>query len=323
MSINEIKTSRPLLLAFGLMLVLIGAAQVSGQDAGTQTTRETFNTRTVPSGAKMKFRGVVVKRDADTFVVRDRSRADYQVLLTDNTSIKTYGGFFRGGKKYAVTDILTGLIVEVEGRGDQQGQLVAEKIRFNESDMRAAITTETRVGPVEQNQQRLSGQMDELSAIAAEARTEAVAAQAAANQANERISALDDYDVQEAVIVNFRVNSAVLSPEARQQLDALAAKAISAKGFVIEVAGHTDATGNAARNFQLSQQRAEAVVQYLAVNHKIPLRRFITPMGYGKADAVADNTTAAGRAQNRRVEVKMLVSRGMSRPTPVTSKRNP
>ena len=323
MSINEIKTSRALLLAFGLTLVLAGTTLVSGQDPSTQTTRETFNTRTVPSGAKMKFRGVVVRRDADTFVIRDRSRADYQVLLTDDTSIKTYGGFFRGGKKYAVTDILTGLIVEVEGRGDQQGQLVAQKIRFNESDMRAAITTETRVGPVEQNQQRLAGQMDELSAIAADARNEAVAAQAAANQANERISALDDYDVQEAVVVNFRVNSAVLSPEARQQLDALAAKAISAKGFVIEVAGHTDATGNAARNFQLSQQRAEAVVQYLAVNHKIPLRRFITPMGYGKADAAADNSTAAGRAQNRRVEVKMLVSRGMSRPTPVTSRRNP
>jgi outer membrane protein OmpA-like peptidoglycan-associated protein len=263
----------------------------------------------------MKFKGVVIRRDADTFTVRDRSRVDYQVLLTDNTSIKTYGGFFRGGKKYAVTDILRGLIVEVEGRGDDQGQLVAEKIRFNESDMRAAITTDTRVNPVEENQARIAGQIDELSTIAAEARTEAA-------QANERVSALDDYDVQDVVVVNFRVNSAVLSPEAKQQLDSLAEKAISARGYVIEVAGHTDSTGNAAKNFQLSQQRAEAVVQYLAVNHKIPLRRFITPMGYGKTEAVADNTTAAGRAQNRRVEVKMLINRGMSRPKP-TSTNNP
>jgi outer membrane protein OmpA-like peptidoglycan-associated protein len=274
-----------------------------------------MNIRTVPSGAKMKFKGVVIRRDADTFTVRDRSRVDYQVLLTDNTSIKTYGGFFRGGKKYAVTDILRGLIVEVEGRGDDQGQLVAEKIRFNESDMRAAITTDTRVNPVEENQARIAGQIDELSTIAAEARTEAA-------QANERVSALDDYDVQDVVVVNFRVNSAVLSPEAKQQLDSLAEKAISARGYVIEVAGHTDSTGNAAKNFQLSQQRAEAVVQYLAVNHKIPLRRFITPMGYGKTEAVADNTTAAGRAQNRRVEVKMLINRGMSRPKP-TSTNNP
>ncbi len=88
---------------------------------------------------------------------------------------------------------------------------------------------------------------------------------------------------------------------------------------MIEVAGHTDATGSEAKNFRLSRQRAEAVIQYLAVNHKIPLRRFITPMGYGKTEAVADNTTATGRAQNRRVEVKMILNRGMSQTTQATS----
>jgi outer membrane protein OmpA-like peptidoglycan-associated protein len=319
MRINKFKTILLLMMAFGMTLALVGTPLVFGQDSSTQTTRDrTINTRPVPSGAKVKFRGVVIRRDADTFVVRDSNRVDTAVLLTDDTSVKTHRrGIFRGGKNYAVTDILTGLIVEIEGRGDQQGHLVAEKIRFNESDMRAAITTETRVGPVEANQLRLSGQMDELTAVAREARSEA-------SQANERISALDDYDVQEAVAVNFRVNSAVLTAEAKQQLDALAAKAIGARGYVIEVAGHADATGSAKKNFQLSQQRAESVVQYLAVNHKIPLRRFITPMGYGKSEAVADNTTAAGRAQNRRVEVKMLISRGMSRPvSTATSTRNP
>lgn len=301
MSINTIK--RSFIASLWLALALAGTSLVFGQGLNDQTG----NIRSVPSGAKMKFKGVVIRRDADTFTVRDRSRADYQILLTDRTSIKTYGGFFRGGKRYAVTDILRGLIVEVEGRGNNQGQLVAEKIRFNESDMRAAITTDTRVNPVEENQERISGQMDELTAIAAEARTEAT-------QANERISSLDDYDVQDAVIVNFRVNSAVLSAEARQQLDELASKVSNARAYVIEVTGHTDSTGSTAKNFQLSQQRAESVVQYLAVNHKIPLRRFITPMGYGKTDAVADNTTVEGRAQNRRVEVKILINRGMSRP---------
>ena len=99
----------------------------------------------------MKFRGVVISRDADNFTIRDRTRQDYLVRITDNTSIKTNGGFMHGGKKYPVTDILRGLIVEVEGRGNNQGQLVADKIRFNESDMRAALTTDTRVGPVEAN----------------------------------------------------------------------------------------------------------------------------------------------------------------------------
>src|SRR4029078_4940223 len=128
-----------------------------------------------------------------------RNRTDYMVLITDRTSVKTHGGFLRSGKSYPVTDILRGLIVEVEGRGDSQGQLAAEKIRFNESDMRSAITSDTRVTPVEENQARMAGRMDELSAVAAEARTEATAA-------NERINALDEYDVQETVSVTFKVN---------------------------------------------------------------------------------------------------------------------
>lgn len=305
------------MLVFGLALLFAGTPLAFGQGTTAQPTRDvTANLRTVPSGAKLKFKGVVIRRDSDTFTIRDRSRADYQVLLTDNTSIKTYGGFFKSGKRYAVTDILRGLIVEVEGRGNQEGQLVAEKVRFNESDMRAAITTDTRVDPVEKNQERIAGQMDELSAIAAEARNQATAA-------NERISSLDDYDETEVVAVNFRVNSAVLSPEAKQQLDGLAQKAMNAKGYMIEVAGHTDSTGSEAKNMRLSRDRADSVVQYLVINHKIPVRRFITPMGYGKTTAVADNSTAAGRAQNRRVEVKMLVNRGMTQTPRTTSSNTP
>ena len=301
-------------LAVGCVLaVLVSMAPaVFGQvttPTNTQSTRErSLTARSVPAGSKMKFRGVVISRDADVFTIRDRTRQDYQVLITDNTSIKTNGGFLRSGKKYPVTDILRGLIVEVEGKGDSQGQLVADKIRFNESDMRAAITSDTRVSPVEANMERVAGQMDELYAVAAEARAEVKAV-------NERVSSLDDYDVQENVAVTFRVNSAVLSPEAKQKLDELAAKTTSARAFMIEVAGHTDSTGSDAKNFRLSRARADAVVQYLAVQHKIPLRRFVTPMGYGKTEAVADNTTREGREQNRRVEVKMIINRGLSQTT--------
>jgi len=308
---------RPFAAAWIVSLLLAVAPAALGQFNNTQTQTQNQNPntalRSVPSGSKMKFRGVVITRDADVFTIRDRSRADYQVVITDDTSIKTHGGFLRGGKKYPVTDILRGLIVEVEGRGNNQGQLVADKIRFNESDMRAALTTDTRVGPVEANQERMAGQMDELYAVAAEARAEVKAV-------NERVSALDDYDVQNNVAVTFKVNSAVLSPEAKQQLDDFASKVNGAKAYMIEVAGHTDSTGSDAKNFRLSQQRAEAVVQYLAVQHKIPLRRFVTPMGYGKTEAVADNSTPSGRSQNRRVEVKMIVNRGMNQTsTPATS----
>jgi OmpA-OmpF porin, OOP family len=295
---------RQLTLALGLLLAVTSVA--SAQMGNQMPAPVDRNIQSFPSGAKLKFKGVVIDRQGDVFRIRDRNRTDYQMLVTDRTSIKTNGGFLRSGKKYPSSEILRGLIVEVEGRGDSQGQLVAEKIRFNESDMRSAITSDTRVTPVEENQQRMAGQMDELYAVAAEARKESTLA-------NERITALDDYDLQDTVAVTFRVNSAVLSPQAKQQLDEFAAKVANAKAYTIEVAGHTDSTGSEAKNFRLSRQRADAVVQYLAVNHKIPLRRFVSPMGYGKTEAVADNSTFSGRAQNRRVEVKMLLNRGMSR----------
>lgn len=311
MSSNTTTNFRALIV--GLALLLSATSLAFGQVSTAQATRErTYNVQSIPNGAKLKFKGVVINRDADTFTIRDRNRTDYQVAITDRTSVRTHGGFLRSGKKYPVTDILRGLIVEVEGRGDAQGRLVAEKIRFDESDMRAAITSDTRVTPVEENQQRMAGQMDELYAVAAEARREVAAV-------HERVSALDDYDVGETVAVNFRVNSAVLSPEAKRQLDDFATRAASTKGFMVEVAGHTDATGSESKNFRLSRARADSVVQYLAVNHKIPLRRFVTPMGFGKTEFVADNTTAAGRAQNRRVEVKMLLNRGMTRNVPATA----
>src|SRR5687768_544327 len=158
------KRFHPFTVSCMLAVLMLAAPMVLGQ-VTTQTstaTRERSTTiRSVPSGSKMKFRGVVIGRDGDMFTIRDRSRADYEVLITDNTSIKTHGGFFRSGKKYPVTDILRGLIVEVEGRGDNQGTLVAEKIRFSESDMRAAITSDTRVSPVEANQERMAGRSEE------------------------------------------------------------------------------------------------------------------------------------------------------------------
>jgi outer membrane protein OmpA-like peptidoglycan-associated protein len=286
--------------------LMMSAALISAQVSNKQTQNDrNVSLRQVPSGAKMKFQGVVIERNGDVFTVRDRTRTDYQVVVNNSTSIKTNGGFLRGGKKYAETDMVRGLIVEVEGRGDAQGELVADKIRFNESDMRAAITSDTRVTPVEENQKKMAGQMDELYAVAAEARQQAAAV-------NERVTALDDYDENAKVSVTFRVNSAVLSPEAKQELDAFAAKIKDAKAYTIEVSGHTDSTGGEAKNMRLSKERADAVVQYLAVAHKIPMRRFTTPMGYGKTEAVADNNSASGRAQNRRVEVRMLLNRGLS-----------
>ena len=251
--------------------------------------------------------------------------------------MKTKGGFLRSGNNYAQTSILRGLNVEVEGRGNAQGELAAEKVRFNESDMRVARAVESRAAPLEErasdtetklsqveaNAQRLSGQLDELAAVSNAARGGAKAAQATADAAvagvtatNERISALDDYVPQTTAAVNFRSGSAVLSPDSKTTLDDIASKAMNSKAYVLEVSGYADATGSVARNRALSQRRADAVIRYLVENHNVPLRRIVTPYGYGEMNPVAENETRDGRAQNRRVEIKLLVNKGITAPAP-------
>jgi outer membrane protein OmpA-like peptidoglycan-associated protein len=285
----------------------------------------------------MKIKGVVTRRDADTFTVRDLNGVDTVVRLDERTSVKSNGGFLRSGNNYAQTNILRGLNVEVEGRGTGSGELAAEKIRFNESDMRTAravesraapleeraSTTETKLSQVEANAQRLSGQLDELAAVSNAARGGAKAAQetadsavAGVNATNERISALDDYEPQTVSAVNFKIGSAVLLPDAKTKLDDIATKALNAKGYVLEVSGYTDTTGSVQLNRMLSQRRADAVIRYLVENHSIPLRRIVTPYGYGESHPVADNTSREGRAENRRVEIKLLVNKGLTQPSP-------
>jgi len=299
------------------LVVLIGAVSVFAQD--TQV-------RSLTGGQKYKIKGVVVAKDDMSFIVRDYTGVDTKVMIEQATSIKTKGGIFGGGDRIASTQIVRGLSLEVEGRGDSQGALTASKIRFGKDDFRVAQSIESRVAPAEtrisqteENQQRLSGQIDELMAISNAARGGAKAAQetadaaiAGVNATNQRISSLDDYVVQSADTVNFKVNSAVLSPEAKAKLDSIAQAAMQLKGYTIEITGFASAEGSTQRNKVLSQKRAEAVINYLVETHNVPLRRIGTSFGFGELQAVADNTTREGREQNRRVEVKLLVSRGLN-----------
>ena len=139
---------------------------------------------------------------------------------------------------------------------------------------------------------------------------------AGVNATNDRISAMDDYTPQESISVNFRSGSSVLNTDAKTRLDDIAKKALAAKGFVIEVTGFADSTGNTARNRTLSTRRADAVIRYLVETHQIPLRRIVTPFGFGELNPVADNATREGRAENRRVEVRVLVNKGLNQSAP-------
>ena len=313
-------------------LLVFSASPILAQD-----TTNPAGSRTVTSGQKMKIKGVVTRRDADTFTVRDMNGVDTVVRLSDRTSVKTKGGFLRSGTNYAQTSILRGLNLEVEGRGGSNGELNAEKIRFDQDDINVARAIESRAAPLEErasdtenkltqveaNAQRLSGQLEELAAVSNAARGGAKAAQATAdaavagvNATNDRISALDDYAPQESAAVNFKSGSAVLSPDAKTKLDDIASKAMNAKGYVLEVSGYADSRGSVNLNRALSQRRADAVIRYLVESHNIPLRRIVTPFGYGEMNPVAANETREGREQNRRVEIKLLVNKGLTAPSP-------
>lgn len=229
-----------------------------------------------------------------------------------------------------------------------------EDVKFTDAEFRVARSIESRVTPVEgrvgeaetrltqseQNAQRIAGQIDELAAVANTAQGGAKAAQETANNAlksaesaqksadtamagvtatNNRISTLDDFEAKKNATVNFKLRSAVLSPEAKATLDELATQAKTETGFIIQVTGFASADGNEKSNRQLSERRADAVVRYLIENHDIPIRRIITPFGYGEMKPLGDNATREGREQNRRVEVAILVSKGLADSTAETS----
>jgi outer membrane protein OmpA-like peptidoglycan-associated protein len=314
----------PIMLLLAVLVVPVAAQQRS----------------TITSGAKTKVQGIILKQESDGFRMRDQAGSELTVHVAGNAKIEEKkSNPFRTSKKYTSAQLVRGLFVEVEGRGDSSGGVTADKIKFSNDSLRVADSVNSTVVPVEnrlgeaenrvtateENAKRLSGQLDELSQVANLAKGGAAAAQETAdvavegvNKTNDRISSLDDYEKQKTETINFKVGSWVLSKDAKATLDDIANQAKDAKGFVIEVRGFASADGAENSNRTLSQKRAEAVMHYLAENHDIPLRRIIMPLGYGEAMPVADNTTRDGRKQNRRAEVSILVSKGLTSPVNVS-----
>jgi outer membrane protein OmpA-like peptidoglycan-associated protein len=345
------KSSKAILNLMFVAIVALGVAVPAIAQDSAQASQAGAAPAAQPSrvavGRKQKINGVVISREADKMIVRDINGSDVAVTVSGATKIaEKKANPFRSAKNYPVTALLRGLEVEVEGRGDSSGVLVAEKIKFTDDDFGVARSLDSRVAPVEtrvtttegrmdgaenrltaaeQNAQRLSGQLEELAAVANTARGGAKAAQETADQAlaaakansaeiqttNDRISQIDNYEAKQNIAVNFKVNSAVLSDEAKAALDEIAAQAKNEKGYLIQVTGYASADGTEAKNRALSERRADAVRRYLA-EHDIPLHRMINPFGFGELKPVAENNTRDGRKQNRRVEVAILVNKGLT-----------
>jgi outer membrane protein OmpA-like peptidoglycan-associated protein len=148
-----------------------------------------------------------------------------------------------------------------------------------------------------------SGQNADKSAHDAE--TAATDAVHRADSLDSVVKGLDNYKPLGSVTVTFGFDKAVLTKDDRDQLDSFAAQLGSAKSYILEVTGGTDSVGSAQYNYELSQRRADAVVQYLASKYEIAAHRFYL-IGIGKDKEVASNTSAEGRKKNRRVEVQLL-----------------
>ena len=290
MSMRNRRPGLALILGLCSPLVIGMVASAKAEDAPAITPK------TAPAGEAMTLIGAVIHRDGETFTMRLLDRSEYTVVLTDETTIKTERkGLFRGSKPFDITSIIDGLVCEVDGPGDELGRVVAKRIRFTEADLHAAITAQIHSRPIRETAQ---------------------AAEESAAAAHERIGALDEWEERGVVSVHFAVGSAEISEEGRKALDDLAAKAPGATNYKVEITGHTDSTGDDPVNQELSEKRAEAVVRYLTVTHQIPLRRVNLPMGYGATQGTADNSTEEGRAHNRRVDVRVLVNKGVAQEAP-------
>jgi OOP family OmpA-OmpF porin len=172
----------------------------------------------------------------------------------------------------------------------QQGQLAAQKGQI-----------ETHQESIETSQQKIAEHQQLIAANIKDI-----------EETTTRFNALSDYDVKGTATVKFDISSSTMSAKDEEELRKLAQTATGLRGYIIEVTGYADSTGSAAMNTKLSEDRAKAVITYLIQQGGVPVRHIVAPGAMGEYGPAASNETRAGRAENRRVEVKVLVNKGIA-----------
>jgi OmpA-OmpF porin, OOP family len=235
-------------------------------------------------------------------------------LWMATTALAVAGATGCASKNWVKTQ--TAPIVEHTGKLEEQTTANGRAIRDTDDRAQAGI-------------KQAQGAADTATQNAQTAGKAAGDAQVAANDAVHRadrldsvVKGLDNYKSLANVTVNFGFDKAVLTKDDREQLDQFAAQLGSAKSYILEVTGGTDSTGSAEYNYDLSQRRADAVVQYLASKYNVPAHRFYL-IGIGKDQEVAPNNTAEGRKQNRRVQVQLLSNMSGDQPQSASASAAP
>ena len=294
-------------LFLGLLLVALSVAQV----AFGQT----------------QIQGLITGRNGAQMMVKTQDGGSAVVLLTGGTQVNELEGKLNLRKKsLGLTALIPGLPVQVKGNMNQNNQLVADEVRFKASDLKTAQETQAGLAPVQAqanaNSAQLTADQQQLAAdqqqiAATEAATQANAEKIAANKAaiaaaNKRFGELGQYNILDEVTIYFANGKVALDPQYKPQLLALAQKAQGITAFIIQVQGYASATGSAAVNQRLSQERADNVLDFLEQQGGIPLTNVLAPGAMGTTDQVAANTTAEGQAENRRVVVRVLQNKGIA-----------
>jgi len=284
------------------------------------------------SGDKVKNKGVITLRNGDTLTVKT-SEGVYTVTINSDTKIQHPVGLTGMRKKQDTPDVLIpGLKMKFEGESSgQENQVVAKTIDFDEDDLALAEVIQAGLNPTVQEQAR-HGQAIAATQAATEANAAAIAQakeeiaatqrEIDANKASidevaqstqKRFSEMGEVITKDQYNLLFAIGDYSLSQEARQKLADLAKQGLTySKGWAISVSGFADSTGTAAANQVLSKQRAQAVVAYLLQDCGVPVGRILAPGAMGETNPAASNESASGRAENRRVEVKLLLNKGVA-----------
>jgi outer membrane protein OmpA-like peptidoglycan-associated protein len=284
-------------------------------------------------GDNAEVNGMITSRTGETLLVKT-AQGSVTVVLTGDTTTKDDKGLFGLGKQQMSDVVLIpGLKVDVDGTSDDQGRVVAKTITVDGDDLETAEMIQSGLHPtaqqvaanmqsIETNRQNIAAHNAYLAAHNASIETnqQNIAAnqqQIAANiqdieENTDRFTALSEYDVKGTATVKFNIGSSSVSSEDKSELQKLAQTALGLTGYIIEVTGYADSTGSAEVNTKLSEDRAKAVITYLMQQGGVPVRHIVAPGAMGEYGPAASNETKSGRAENRRVEVKVLVNKGIA-----------
>lgn len=270
--------------------------------------------------------GVINGRSGNTMTVQTSS-GNVTVVLSTNTQVEDKTGLFHAKKKQmAVTALVPGLQVQVQGTYNAQNQLVATAATFDAGALKTATDIQAGVTPVEQQtqaqQQELAQQQAKLqqqqTQLKAEQQQQAadegkIAANKAAIAAvNKRFGELGDYNIWDEATVYFGNGQVSVDPKYNDALLKLCQKAKTVTGYVIQVQGYASTVGSAALNQRLSQERATNVINFIEEKGGIPLTNVLAPGAMGTSKQVAPDNTAEGQAENRRVVVRVLQNKGIA-----------